>query len=72
MSQTIVSREVPWTYRPTLPTTLSSRLRAQHRELKLKHAALEKDYADLRTALSEASQVHRRLCAPRLVRHEAG
>jgi serine phosphatase RsbU (regulator of sigma subunit) len=71
VNQTTLSREVPWTYRPTLPSTLGSRLRAQHRELKLKHAALEKDYADLRTALSEASQVHRRLCAPRLVRHEA-
>jgi serine phosphatase RsbU (regulator of sigma subunit) len=63
------SREVPWTYKPTLPSTLSSRLRAQHRELKLKLAKLEKDYADLHTALFEASQVHRRLCAPRLVRH---
>jgi sigma-B regulation protein RsbU (phosphoserine phosphatase) len=71
VNQTDVTREVPWTYRPTLPSTLSSRLRAQHRELKLKLAALEKDYADLRTALFEASQVHRRLCAPRLVRHEA-
>jgi serine phosphatase RsbU (regulator of sigma subunit) len=41
---------------------------ARHRELKLKLAALQKDYADLHTALFEASQVHRRLCAPRLVR----
>jgi sigma-B regulation protein RsbU (phosphoserine phosphatase) len=64
-----LSREVPWTYKPTLPSTLSSRLRAQHRELKLKLAALEKDYADLHKALFEASQVHRHLCAPRLVRH---
>jgi sigma-B regulation protein RsbU (phosphoserine phosphatase) len=64
-----LSREVPWAYRPTLPSTLGSRLRAQHRELKHKLATLEKDYADLRTALFEASQVHRRLCPPRLVRH---
>jgi sigma-B regulation protein RsbU (phosphoserine phosphatase) len=63
-----MTREIPWTYRPTLPSTLGSRLRAQHRELKHKLATLEKDYADLRTALFEASQVHRRLCAPRLVR----
>ncbi len=69
MNHSTLSREVPWTYSPTLPSTLSSRLRAQHRELKLKHAALEKDYADLHKALFEASQVHRRLCAPRLVRH---
>ena len=47
----------------------SSRLRAQHRELKLKLATLQKDYADLHTALSEGALVHRRLCAPRLVRH---
>src|SRR6266498_644306 len=35
----------------------------------LKVAALQKDYADLHTALVEAAQVHRRLCAPRLVRY---
>jgi serine phosphatase RsbU (regulator of sigma subunit) len=71
VNQSSVSREVPWTYTPTLPTTLSSRLRAHYRELKLKLAALEKEYADLRTALFEAAQVHRRLCAPRLVRQGA-
>jgi len=43
--------------------------RARQVELKLKVAALEKDFADLHTAISEAAQVHRRLCAPRLVRH---
>lgn len=43
--------------------------RARHRELEQKFAALQKDYADLHTALFEAAQVHRRLCAPRLVRH---
>jgi serine phosphatase RsbU (regulator of sigma subunit) len=69
VNQSTLSREVPWTYQPTLPSTLSSRLRAQHRELKLKYAALQKDYADLHTALFEASQVHRRLCAPRLVNY---
>jgi sigma-B regulation protein RsbU (phosphoserine phosphatase) len=43
--------------------------RARHRELALKLAAIQKDYADLHAALSEAAQVYRRLCAPRLVRH---
>jgi len=43
--------------------------RAHYRELELKLAALQKDYADLHTALFEAAQVYRRLCAPRLVRH---
>ena len=39
------------------------------RELEVKLAALQKDYAELHTAIFEAAQVHRRLCAPRLVRH---
>ncbi len=43
--------------------------RLRYRELELKLATLQKDYADLHTALVEAAQVHRRLCAPRLVRH---
>jgi serine phosphatase RsbU (regulator of sigma subunit) len=32
---------------------------------------LQRDYAELNTAIFEAAQVHRRLCAPSLVRHEA-
>lgn len=39
------------------------------RELEVKLAALQKDYADLNTEIFEAAQVHRRLCAPRLVRY---
>src|SRR5881394_2551917 len=38
-------------------------------EMELKFAALQKDYADLHAAIFEAAQVHRRLCAPRLVRY---
>jgi sigma-B regulation protein RsbU (phosphoserine phosphatase) len=41
--------------------------KTQHRELKRTLATLRRDYADLHTALFEAAQVHRRLCAPRLV-----
>jgi sigma-B regulation protein RsbU (phosphoserine phosphatase) len=37
--------------------------------LEVKLAALQKDYADLHTAIFEAAQVHRRLCAPRLIRY---
>ena len=44
--------------------------RLRYRELELKLATLQRDYADLHTALFEAAQEHRRLCAPRLVRHE--
>ncbi|HEY0724515.1 MAG TPA: SpoIIE family protein phosphatase, partial [Pyrinomonadaceae bacterium] len=32
---------------------------------------LQQDYAELNTAIFEAAQVHRRLCAPSLVRHGA-
>jgi sigma-B regulation protein RsbU (phosphoserine phosphatase) len=45
----------------------SSKTRRQELEVKL--AALQQDYAELHTAIFEAAQVHRRLCAPRLVRH---
>jgi serine phosphatase RsbU (regulator of sigma subunit) len=51
------------------PPRQNSAKRKRHRELELKLAALQKDYADLHTALFEAALVHRRLCAPRLVRH---
>ena len=44
--------------------------RERYLELERKLAALEKDYAELHTALFEAAQVYRRLCAPRLVRHD--
>ncbi len=47
----------------------SSSTRAQQRELELRVATLQKDYAELHTELVEAAQVHRRLCAPRLVRY---
>ncbi len=55
--------EVP---RPSLPR--KSGYRARLKELELKVANLQRDYADLHGALIEAAQVHRRLCAPRLVR----
>ena len=42
---------------------------AQRQELEVKLEALQRDYADLHAAIFEASQVHRRLCAPRLVRY---
>jgi serine phosphatase RsbU (regulator of sigma subunit) len=44
------------------------RTQTRRRDLELKLDALQKDYADLHTAIFEAAQVHRRLCAPRLVR----
>ena len=45
------------------------RNQARVQDLELKLAELRKDYADLHDALFEAAQVHRRLSAPRLVRH---
>lgn len=53
--------------RPSQPRRQSS-VDLDSRELELKLAALQKEYADLHSALFEAAQVHRRLCAPRLVR----
>ena len=44
-------------------------VRAYQRELELKLATLQKDYAELHTTLVEASQVYRRLCAPHVVRY---
>jgi serine phosphatase RsbU (regulator of sigma subunit) len=44
-------------------------IRERRQDLELKLAALQKDYADLHTAIFEAAQVHRRLCAPRLLRY---
>ena len=38
-------------------------------ELESKLAELQRDYVDLHTAIFEAAQVHRRLCAPRLLRY---
>ena len=43
--------------------------KALRQELEAKLATLQKDYAELHAAIFEAAQVHRRLCAPRLVRH---
>jgi serine phosphatase RsbU (regulator of sigma subunit) len=47
----------------------SASRQARRRALKLKLAALEKEYGDVQAALFEAAQVHRRLCAPRVVRY---
>ena len=46
-------------------------VKVRRQELEVRLAALQKDYAELYTAIFEAAQVHRRLCAPRLVRHGA-
>jgi serine phosphatase RsbU (regulator of sigma subunit) len=55
---------------PSSPPGRKSGKRGRRRELELKLAALQNDYAHLHTALFEAAQVYRRLCAPRLVRHD--
>jgi serine phosphatase RsbU (regulator of sigma subunit) len=44
-------------------------IRSTQKELEIKLDELRKDYAELHTAVFEAGQVHRRLCAPRLVRY---
>ncbi len=42
----------------------------RRQELEFKLAELQKDYAALHTAIFEAAQVHRRLCAPRLLNYD--
>jgi serine phosphatase RsbU (regulator of sigma subunit) len=44
-------------------------VRTHRQDLEAKLTTLQKDYAELHTAIFEAAQVHRRLCAPRLVRY---
>ncbi|MEN3326913.1 MAG: phosphoserine phosphatase RsbU/P [Acidobacteriota bacterium] len=51
----------------SFPTTVASPLA----ELQQKLETLQRDYAELNTAIFEAAQVHRRLCAPSLLRHGA-
>lgn len=46
-------------------------IRIRERELEAKLEILQRDYAQLNTAIFEAAQVHRRLCAPTLVRRGA-
>jgi serine phosphatase RsbU (regulator of sigma subunit) len=53
---------------PAVPSRRSGRL-ASRREMETRLATLQKDYAELHTALFEAAQVYRRLCAPRLIHH---
>jgi len=45
--------------------------RTKLRELELKLETLQQHYAELNTAIFEAAQVHRRLCAPSMVRYAA-
>src|SRR6266571_2511259 len=52
------------------PTRRRTAIRERRQDLKLKIAMLQKDYAELHTAVYEAAQVHRRLCAPRLLHYE--
>jgi len=51
------------------PPRRNSGISSRYRELTLKFLTLQKDYAELHAELVEAAQVHRRLCAPRLVRY---
>jgi phosphoserine phosphatase RsbU/P len=50
------------------PSRSASR-KTRRQELQNKLESLQQDYAELHTAIFEAAQVHRRLCAPRLVRY---
>ena len=54
---------------PALSHAVEGQSHFSEQELKLEN--LQQAYAELNTAIFEAAQVHRRLCAPRLVRHGA-
>ena len=54
-----------------VPVQTPSTERSQLRELETKLEALQQQYAELNTAIFEAAQVHRRLCAPTLVHYGA-
>src|SRR6266481_6535115 len=58
-------RAVEVRIRPSRPTRS---VRLPRQELEVKLADLQRDYAELRTEIFEAAQVHRRLCAPRHLR----
>ncbi len=53
-----------------IPPRRAKATRLRRLDLEAKLESLQKDYADLHTAIFEAAQVHRRLCAPRLVRYD--
>ena len=51
------------------PTHRPRSIAVRREELELKLNELQKDYVELHAAIFEAAQVHRRLCAPRLIRY---
>lgn len=51
----------------TYPSRRRTARKPRRQELESKLAELQRDYAELQTSIFEAAQVHRRLCAPRLV-----
>src|SRR2546429_5425822 len=55
---------------PGVPLPHRRSVRTRRQELEAKLAALQKDYAELHTAIFEAAQVHRRLCAPRQLHYQ--
>lgn len=54
-----------------VPVSCATPERTQLNELEFKLETLQQQYAELHTAIFEAAQVHRRLCAPSLVHYGA-
>jgi serine phosphatase RsbU (regulator of sigma subunit) len=52
-----------------LPARRVSPAKRHRRDLQTRFESLQRDYAELHTAIFEAAQVHRRLCAPRLMHY---
>jgi serine phosphatase RsbU (regulator of sigma subunit) len=55
--------------RPNSAPAVVAGTRTRQPDVAEKFVTLQKEYADLHAALFEAAQVHRRLCAPRLLRY---
>lgn len=70
MSHSGFSGPLPSSVQAPAPTLRKTKATTPFEELELKHAALQKDHADLHAALFEATQVYRRMCAPRFVRRD--
>src|SRR5438128_3604461 len=72
MNQTATSRALAprRSIDPKVSPPRSRAPRERRQDLQIRLASLQKDYAELHTAIFEAAQVHRRLCAPRLLRFE--
>ena len=68
MSQAVATRRRPSSN--VSPVERGREIKAQREDLEVRLSQLQQEHAELHAAMFEAGQVHRRLCAPRLVRYK--